>query len=692
MFKRTTDQIWSCFLCLLKISPPVKGNIMIRGKILGLGVAFLLLFSCSAVAYAADSTTQTSSGATNIDLKSYYVTTGEVLADGSYAKASAISMKAVLNTLPNIGTVTMQISSPNKDLKDIYLANKTNSTQEQQDRANVWFSYLRSPGAVTLMLIGKNGYSNAFTQKLDIVYDLSSSSEVTISPIEDQKYTGSAIHPVPVVKTVDGLELVAGQDYIYSYRNNINVGTACVDIFPKSGGRCMNAIKVDFKIVNPNAESTNPESGDDSADTGDGDSADTDDGTSADAGDDDADDSGADDGDDDADDSGADDEYYGAEDDDDDDEADAAQYQYTITYNLSGGNNGANPAGYNKGASFKFKDASKTGYTFKGWYLDKNYKKKITAITKSDTGNKTLYAKWAVKSYKISYVLNGGKNNNSNPSSYTYGKKNITLKNPTRSNCTFKGWYSDKNFKNQVKQITKTDTGKKTLYAKWSKKSYKITYNLNGGTNASGNPSSYTYGSEVKLKSPVRTGYSFKGWYPDKKFLKSKVTKISKKDSGNKTFYAKWEKKSYKITYHLNGGKNASGNPKTYKYGSAVTLKSPSRSGYNFKGWYSDSKFLNAKVTKITKTDSGDKALYAKWEGKSYKITYHLNGGTNNAANPASYKYGSEVSLKSPSRSGYTFKGWYSNKGLSNKVTKISKKDSGNKNLYAKWAKNKKKK
>lgn len=71
--------------------------------------------------------------------------------------------------------------------------------------------------------------------------------------------------------------------------------------------------------------------------------------------------------------------------------------------------------------------------------------------------------------YSIKYKLNGGKNNKKNPSCY-YNGKNLKLKNPTRKNYTFKGWYTDKNFKNKVTAIKKGSVGKKTLYAKWQKK------------------------------------------------------------------------------------------------------------------------------------------------------------------------------------------------------------------------------
>ena len=82
-----------------------------------------------------------------------------------------------------------------------------------------------------------------------------------------------------------------------------------------------------------------------------------------------------------------------------------------------------------------------------------------------------------------------------------------------------------------------------TLYAQWKKDTYKITYKLNGGKNSKSNPKKYSVTTKTtKLKAPTRKGYTFKGWYQDKKF-KKKVTQIKKGSTGNITLYAKWVKK-----------------------------------------------------------------------------------------------------------------------------------------------------
>ncbi|MBO4432981.1 MAG: InlB B-repeat-containing protein, partial [Clostridia bacterium] len=156
---------------------------------------------------------------------------------------------------------------------------------------------------------------------------------------------------------------------------------------------------------------------------------------------------------------------------------------------------------------------------------------------------------------------------------------------------------------------------------------YTITYKLDGGKNASGNPKTYKYNAaDITLKNPTKKGYKFEGWYIGTR----KVTKIAKGTNKNITLTAKWSKVTYKISYKLAGGK-AVKNPATYTVTtSTIKLKNPTKKGYKFKGWYNGTK----KVTEIKKGSTGNLTLTAKWTVITYKITYKLAGGKNNSKNP----------------------------------------------------------
>ena len=132
------------------------------------------------------------------------------------------------------------------------------------------------------------------------------------------------------------------------------------------------------------------------------------------------------------------------------------------------------------------------------------------------------------------------------------------------------------------------------------------------------------------------------------------------------------------------------------KYSKSYTLTKNAfkKKGYKFTGWNtkadgSGKTYKNAaSVSKLTTKDGKTVKLYAQWKKVSYTITYKLNGGKNNSKNPAKYNVKTEtIKLKKPTRKGYTFVGWYSDKSCKKKVTQIKKGSTGNKTLYAKWKK-----
>jgi uncharacterized repeat protein (TIGR02543 family) len=154
--------------------------------------------------------------------------------------------------------------------------------------------------------------------------------------------------------------------------------------------------------------------------------------------------------------------------------------------------------------------------------------------------------------------------------------------------------------------------------AKTNAKTYKITYVLNKGTNNKNNVEKYKSNTAVKLYTPSRKGYTFKGWYTDKK-LSKRITKIKKGSKKNVKLYAKWSAKTYSITYNMNGGINNKLNMATYNCTVAVKLLNPTKKNYVFEGWYTDSD-MTKKVSKIGKGTIGNITLYAKWKLETINI------------------------------------------------------------------------
>lgn len=140
--------------------------------------------------------------------------------------------------------------------------------------------------------------------------------------------------------------------------------------------------------------------------------------------------------------------------------------------------------------------------------------------------------------YNITYELNGGVNNLSNPNQFTEETSTITLNEPTRQGYTFLGWYSDEDFETKITYIkigTKTDI---TLYAKWSINQYTITFNPNGGSSV--DSITEDYGTVLTApESPTKDGYIFVGWYKDYSLTQS--FKFNSMPAQNMTLYAKYE-------------------------------------------------------------------------------------------------------------------------------------------------------
>lgn len=114
---------------------------------------------------------------------------------------------------------------------------------------------------------------------------------------------------------------------------------------------------------------------------------------------------------------------------------------------------------------------------------------------------------------------------------------------------------------------------------------YSITYVLGGGTNYTGAPTEYTVNSaDITFGTPIKTGYTFGGWYENQEYEGNTRTQIASGSTGDVTLYAKWAANILNIVWEPNNGQDATRNQCTYD--DVITLPDqPSRFGYNFTGW-----------------------------------------------------------------------------------------------------------
>ncbi len=319
-----------------------------------------------------------------------------------------------------------------------------------------------------------------------------------------------------------------------------------------------------------------------------------------------------------------------------------------------------------------------------------NIKAITVGTTTIETVVSSLYDEGVSKTYKlvievkdltfaINYVLDGGTNSENNPNEYVPEKLPLLLENPTKSGYKFVGWYDNENFTGEaITEISAGTMGDVTLYAKWNALDYRISYELNGGTNAE-NPDGYDVSDlPVSLHAPSRTGYIFKGWYMGE----NRVLAIPVGTTGNVVVSAKWEPITYTIDFDTNGGLPTLSSIEYTIESDSFTLQEITKVGYTFDGWYNG----ETKVTEITTGTYGNMTLVAKWTADLYTISYDLADGVNSPENPTSYTIESGlITLKDPTREGYTFAGWYNGEQL---VTTIDSNTLENISLTAKWTVN----
>lgn len=230
---------------------------------------------------------------------------------------------------------------------------------------------------------------------------------------------------------------------------------------------------------------------------------------------------------------------------------------YQLTYNLDGGTNDeGNPETYSvESPDILLKDPTKEGFDFLGWYYDDDYKNRATQITHGTTGDKTLFAKWKIKTYTISY--NAGGNlivgaGNVLPVEKRYGE-NISLLGESYQAPWYvqDGWATVDSNETALKDYDLNEVYSKnesaTLFPHWKKADYTITYNLDGGVNNPSNPDTYSISDSttgVVFKNPSKEGFTFAGWYGKEDYSGNKVTKLTVCDSsckyGDVKLYAKW--------------------------------------------------------------------------------------------------------------------------------------------------------
>ena len=348
----------------------------------------------------------------------------------------------------------------------------------------------------------------------------------------------------------------------------------------------------------------------------------------------------------------------------------------------------------------------KKGCKFLGWSTSANgnvvYQPGDLYDVNQDGGNVTLYAKWEKAKYTATVKLNGGSYNGSTKD-FTISKypgEEISIGAPTRSKHNFAGYKltMDNNDGDAPTSVTQSASGFKgimqmgnfTLNAQWTPWKHTVRYDANAknDTSVKGIPASQskTANVDITLSSdvPTRNGYTFLGWntQADGKGTAYAAGAIYKNDQngGTVTLYAQWTPWKHVLHYNKNvptssTSQTVSNMPvdQTKTFGQLMTISNlvPTRKGYTFAGWYTQSNGTGTKYNPgsnyAADQNGGTVNLYAKWTPWTYNIKYDQNVKSTSSSKtvtdmPAAQTKTQEIdvtlSSMTPKRNGYIFAGW----------------------------------
>jgi uncharacterized repeat protein (TIGR02543 family) len=289
--------------------------------------------------------------------------------------------------------------------------------------------------------------------------------------------------------------------------------------------------------------------------------------------------------------------------------------------------------------------------------------------------NHDLYAIWIPNNaITVTFNSNGGTNLSLSTKSVvptlTYGN----LATAEKTGYMLAGWYLDNNtFNNSItSSSTVVETSNHNLYAKWTIESFNIAFNLNY-VGAPTPPTSISANFNASISAPanpIRTGYTFDGWYEEVGTTTSFTIPSTMPDLGSsgttKTLYAKWTIESYTIAFDLNYvGAPTPPTSITANFNASISAPAnPARTGYTFGGWYEEAGVTNAYSIPSNMPDLGSsgttKTLYAKFTANNNSIIFNGNNSTSGTMANQSIATDAVANLNANQfgRTGFIFTGW----------------------------------
>lgn len=343
--------------------------------------------------------------------------------------------------------------------------------------------------------------------------------------------------------------------------------------------------------------------------------------------------------------------------------------------------------------------AAPTGYNFVGWYEGSNLISSSLQVSVTMSANRTLVAKYQIKSYVVNAVSDDTTKGIVSPAGQTVEHgKNATVTANRKTGYKFDGWYNGNTKVTSTNPYTFAPTANITLTAKWAINTVSDTIKISpsGGGTVSPNPVTGQENTAISTTATPATGYNFKHWrYNDSSasggYSESTTNPLKITVTGKRDVTAVFELKSYTVTWNANGG-TVSPASVSKTHGSTLgTLPTPTRAAtaeysYTFAGWFTAAS--GGTQISSTTTVTGNVTYYAHWTAtkRSYTATFNGNGGSTPSPSSITKEYNTALgTLPTCTRTGYTFLGWYT---ASSGGTKISTTTVVTKDIiyYAQWS------
>ena len=385
--------------------------------------------------------------------------------------------------------------------------------------------------------------------------------------------------------------------------------------------------------------------------------------------------------------------------------SETTKIEYTIKFDGNGSTSGSTASMsmiYGTAKNLTANGFKRTGYQFAGWNTKANGsgtkysdKQSVNNLSSTNGATVTLYAQWTPNVLTVMYDCYGSSVSIDKSKGYflgTYnrlcstsqqnkefwGTKNVyyatykyndnigtnglhdfaTFGLTAPAGYKFAGWscngktfdettttYKPTDFTDDIK----TGDAEVWLSAQFTKITYTVSYNANGGSGAPGTQTK-THAVDLTLSTtkPTRTGYTFSGWNTNASGTGTNYASGGKyTGNANLTLYAKWQINTYTVSYNANGGTGAPGN-QTKTYGVDLTLSStkPMRTGYTFGGWNTNASGTGTNYASGGKyAGNANLTLYAKWTPISYSVKFNGNGSTSGSMSNQSHTYDTAKAL-----------------------------------------------